>query len=109
LENTAPYGRDIRRTEYGDERDPEMRAFLEKIAPVNNADKIKKPLYVVAGKNDPRVPASESQQIVRAVKATATPVWFLMANDEGHSFHKRKNQDFLFYTKVEFIKKYLLN
>ncbi|MBC7999552.1 MAG: prolyl oligopeptidase family serine peptidase, partial [Leptolyngbya sp.] len=109
LENTAPYGREIRRAEYGDERDPVIRAFLSKIAPVNNASKITKPLMVVAGRNDPRVPASESEQIVRAVKATGTPVWSLMANDEGHGFHKKKNQDYLFYAKVEFVKKYLLN
>jgi len=109
LENTAPYGRDMRRAEYGDERDPAMRAFLEKIAPVNNADKITKPLYVVAGKNDPRVPASESKQIVHAVKEAGHPAWFLLANDEGHGFHKKRNQDFLFYTKVEFIKTFLLN
>jgi dipeptidyl aminopeptidase/acylaminoacyl peptidase len=109
LENTQGYRRDLRRVEYGDERDKDMRAFLEKIAPSNNADKIKKPLFVVQGKNDPRVPASESIQMVEAVRKNGTPVWFLMANDEGHGFAKKKNNDFMFYSEVLFMQKYLLN
>ena len=68
LEHTEAYRRDLRRVEYGDERDPKMRDFLEKIAPMNNIEKIKKPMFVVAGKNDPRVPVSESEQIVDALK-----------------------------------------
>jgi dipeptidyl aminopeptidase/acylaminoacyl peptidase len=95
--------------EYGDERDPSMREFLNKIAPSNNVDKITKPLFVVQGKNDPRVPASESTQMVAAVRKHGTPVWFLMANDEGHGFAKKKNSDFQFYSQVLFIQKYLLN
>lgn len=109
LENTQGYRRDLRRVEYGDERDAETRAFLEKIAPSNNAEKITKPLFVVQGKNDPRVPASESIQMVNAVRKNGTPVWFLMANDEGHGFAKKKNSDFLFYSEVLFIQKYLLD
>jgi dipeptidyl aminopeptidase/acylaminoacyl peptidase len=109
LEHTQPYRRDLRRVEYGDERDPQMREFLERIAPMNNVQMIKKPMLVVAGKNDPRVPASESEQIVAALKQSGTPVWFLMANDEGHGFVKKKNNDFLFYSEVEFLKTYLLN
>ncbi|MDR3612716.1 MAG: prolyl oligopeptidase family serine peptidase [Candidatus Obscuribacterales bacterium] len=108
LEHTQAYRRDLRRVEYGDERDPAMRAFLEKIAPAKNVDKIKKPLYVVQGKNDPRIPASESENMVAELKKTGTPVWFLMANDEGHGFGKKKNNDFFIYTSVEFIKQYLL-
>lgn len=109
LENTQGYRRDLRRVEYGDERDKDMREFLEKIAPSNNADKIKKPLFVVQGKNDPRVPASESIQIVEAVRKNGTPCWFLMAHDEGHGFAKKKNADFMFYAEVLFMQKYLLN
>jgi dipeptidyl aminopeptidase/acylaminoacyl peptidase len=109
LENTQGYRRDLRRVEYGDEREKDMRAFLEKIAPANNADKIKKPLFVVQGKNDPRVPASESIQMVEAVRKNGTPVWFLMANDEGHGFAKKKNSDFMFYSEVLFMQKYLLD
>jgi dipeptidyl aminopeptidase/acylaminoacyl peptidase len=108
LEHTEAYRRDLRRVEYGDERDPKMREFLEKIAPMNNIEKIKKPMMVVAGKNDPRVPVSESQQIAEALKKQGTPVWFLIGQDEGHGFRKKTNQDFQFYSTVEFLKEYLL-
>ena len=108
LEHTQVYRRDLRRVEYGDEREPKMREYLEKIAPLNNAEKIRKPMLVVAGKNDPRVPLSESQQIVQALKKQGTPVWYLMAKNEGHGYHKKPNQDFQFYTSVEFLQEYLL-
>src|SRR5205085_7550797 len=93
LEKTEAYRRDLRRAEYGDERDPKMREFLERIAPLNNAEKIKKPLFVVQGKNDPRVPYTEAEQIVTTLKKQGTPVWYLMANDEGHGFRKKVNND----------------
>src|ERR1700747_1194643 len=108
LEHTEAYRRDLRRVEYGDERDPKMHDFLEKIAPMNNIDKIKKPMLVVAGKNDPRVPVSESEQIVAALKKHGTTVWYLMAKDEGHGYRKKTNQDFQFYATVEFLQEYLL-
>jgi pimeloyl-ACP methyl ester carboxylesterase len=99
---------EFRRAEYGDERDPEMRAFLDRIAPVNNAGKLKKPLFVVQGRNDPRVPPSEAEQMVSTVRKNGTPVWYLMAKDEGHGFAKKKNADFLFYATILFIHTYLL-
>jgi len=108
LEHTEAYRRDLRRVEYGDERDPKMHEFLEKIAPMNNIEKIKKPMLVVAGKNDPRVPVSESDQIFGALKKQGTPAWYLMAKDEGHGFRKKQNQDFQFYTTIEFLQEYLL-
>jgi len=108
LEHTEAYRRDLRRVEYGDERDPKMREFLEKIAPMNNIEKIKKPMFVIAGKNDPRVPVSESQQIADALKKQGTPVWLIIANDEGHGYRKKPNQDFQFYATVEFLQEYLL-
>ena len=109
LENTSGYRQDLRRVEYGDERDPKMRAFLERIAPANNAQKITKPLFVIQGKNDPRVPWTESQQMVAVVRKNGTPVWFLMAKDEGHGFSKKKNTDYQFYATVLFIQQFLLN
>jgi dipeptidyl aminopeptidase/acylaminoacyl peptidase len=109
LKNTKSYRQDLRRAEYGDERQPEVAAFLEKIAPFNHADAIKKPLFVVQGDNDPRVPLSESDQVVKAVSVKGTPVWYLRAHDEGHGFVKKTNTDFLFFVTVEFIKRYLLN
>jgi dipeptidyl aminopeptidase/acylaminoacyl peptidase len=108
LANTESYRRDLRRVEYGDERDPDMKKFLETISPFNNAAKIKKPLFVVQGKNDPRVPYTEALQIVEQVKKQNVPVWFLMANDEGHGFAKKSNQDFLFYAQIKFMEKTLL-
>jgi dipeptidyl aminopeptidase/acylaminoacyl peptidase len=108
LEHTEPYRRDLRRVEYGDERDPKMREFLEKIAPMNNVKNVTKPMFVVAGANDPRVPKSEADQMVAALKAQGTPVWYLAAKDEGHGFKKKKNADFQFYATVLFVEKYLL-
>ena len=108
LENTSAYRRDLRRVEYGDERDPKMREFLNRTAPLNNSAKIAKPLFVVQGGNDPRVPLSESQQIVQTVRKNGTPIWYLMAKDEGHGFAKKKNRDFQLYATVLFLKEYLL-
>ena len=108
MQRTEAYRRDLRRVEYGDERDPKIHAFFEQIAPVNNADKIHKPLFVVAGQNDPRVPYQEGEQMVATVKKNGTPVWFLMARDEGHGFNKKHNQDFLFYATVAFVQEYLV-
>ncbi|MFC0250809.1 S9 family peptidase [Massilia consociata] len=108
LERTESYRRDLRRVEYGDERDPEMRKWMEAIAPANNADRIKKPLFVVQGKNDPRVPWQEADQIVATVKKNGTPVWYMTANDEGHGFAKKANADYLFYATIGFFNTYLL-
>jgi dipeptidyl aminopeptidase/acylaminoacyl peptidase len=108
LERTESYRRDLRRAEYGDERDPAMRAFLESISPLNNAEKITKPLFVVQGLNDPRVPYTEAEQIVANLKKRGTPVWFLMAKDEGHGFAKKPNADYQFYATVEFARQTLL-
>ncbi len=109
LEHTEAYRRDLRRVEYGDERDPAMRAFMEKIAPLNNAAQIKKPILIAQGKNDPRVPASEAEQMVATLRKAGTPVWYLLARDEGHGFVKKRNADFLFYAQVAFMQKYLLD
>ena len=108
LEHTEAYRRDLRRVEYGDERDSKMRAFLESIAPMNHVKEVTKPMLVVAGANDPRVPKSEADQMVKALEANGTPVWYLAAKDEGHGFAKKKNADFQFYTTVLFMQKYLL-
>jgi dipeptidyl aminopeptidase/acylaminoacyl peptidase len=108
LERTETYRRDLRRVEYGDERVPAMRAFLESIAPLNHAGKITKPLMVVAGLNDPRVPYTEAEQIVAALKKSNTPVWFILARDEGHGYVKKPNADYQFYATVEFARQTLL-
>ena len=108
LEHTSGYRQDLRRAEYGDERDPKVRAYLEEIAPLNHTDRITDPLFVVQGGNDPRVPASEADQMVKKVAGHGTPVWYLLAKDEGHGFVKKPNSDFQFYATVLFMREYLL-
>ncbi len=108
LQNTESYRRDARRVEYGDERDPEMREFFERIAPVNHAGAIRKPLFVVQGANDPRVPRTESEQMVATVKQNGAPVWYLLGKDEGHGFAKKDNTDYLFLATIEFVRRFLL-
>ncbi len=108
LENTQDYRRDLRRVEYGDERDPEMRAFLEKISPNNNASRITVPLFVAQGQNDPRVPVSESEQIVRDVRSAGYDVWYMNALNEGHGFRKKENSDLYRLIVVMFLREHLL-
>jgi len=103
LSNTAPYRQDQRRAEYGDERDPDMRGFLRRISPLTNADRISRPLLVVHGKNDPRVPLSEAEQIVNRVRAKGGEVWYLQAADEGHGFRKKQNRDAYYRTFAQFL------
>jgi len=105
LNNTSGYRRDLRRAEYGDERDPSMRAFLQRISPLNRAETIRKPLLVVQGLNDPRVPASESAQLVARVRGGGGEVWYLAAKDEGHGFRKKANRDFYLKTAATFLEK----
>lgn len=107
LQNTESYRRDLRRVEYGDERDPAMRAFLESISPVNHAHRITRPLFVVQGRNDPRVPYTEAEQIVARARANGTPVWYLRAENEGHGFARKENADFYFYAKALFVQSVL--
>jgi dipeptidyl aminopeptidase/acylaminoacyl peptidase len=105
LTNTAPYRQDQRRAEYGDERDPEMRSFLRRISPITNADRITRPLLVVHGKNDPRVPVSEADLIVNQLRAKGGDVWYLLAADEGHGFRKKHNRDAYYQTFAQFLMK----
>lgn len=108
LENTSGYRQNLRRAEYGDERSPPVRSYLEKIAPLNRADEITKPLLIIQGANDPRVPESESRQMVKRVKKVGVPIWYLVVEGAGHKFKKKPLIDMQFYTMVMFIKKYLL-
>ena len=108
LNNTESYRRDLRRVEYGDERDPAMRDFLERISPLNNAQRIRKPLFVIQGRNDPRVPWTEAEQIVERVRQTGTPVWYLLAENEGHGFRRKENADYQFYAMLRFMQETLL-
>ena len=107
LESTSAYRRNLRRPEYGDERLPKTRSYLQRISPLTNAARISKPLLVVQGLNDPRVPPSESQQLVTKIRARGGEVWYLAARDEGHGFRKKANRDFYQKTIVTFLEKQL--
>ena len=107
LEGTETYRRDLARAEYGDEREPDMRRYLDAISPLSHAEKIRVPLLVSHGRNDPRVPVTEAEQIVRKVRSNGTPVWYLLADDEGHGFTKKSNLDYLFAAQTMFLDRYL--
>ena len=109
LENTQDYRRDLRRVEYGDERDPEMRAHLERISPVNNVDKINIPMFVVQGENDPRVPVTEAIQMVAALRERGQTVWYMNALNEGHGYRKKENRDIYQQATVLFLEQHLLS
>lgn len=108
LENTQGYRRDLRRAEYGDERDATQRAKLIEISPMTSIDKLRIPLFVVTGGNDPRVPPSEADQIVKAVRAKGGTAWHLLGKNEGHGFAKKANIDYQFWSSVQFWQKNLL-
>ncbi len=108
LESTQEYRRDLRRVEYGDERDPAMRKHLLEISPSTHADRIRVPLMVVQGHNDPRVPVTESVQMVKAVRAAGGTCAYLEAADEGHGFQKKRNADYQFFSSLEFWRQHLL-
>jgi dipeptidyl aminopeptidase/acylaminoacyl peptidase len=102
LENTQSYRRDLRRVEYGDERDPAQRAGLTAISPLTRVSELRMPLMVVTGANDPRVPQSEADQMVAAVRAAGRPAWHLIGQNEGHGFAKKENQDYNFWVNLLF-------
>jgi dipeptidyl aminopeptidase/acylaminoacyl peptidase len=109
LENTKDYRRDLRRVEYGDERDPDMREFLIRISPTTNAHKITKPMFIAQGLNDPRVPVGESEQILEEIRKNGSTAWYLLAKDEGHGFSKKKNRDYFNNSAVLFLERFLLD
>lgn len=109
LENTQDYRRDLRRAEYGDERDPAMRAHLEKISPLNNIEQISVPMFIVQGENDPRVPVTEAIQVVKALRTQGHTVWYMNALNEGHGYRRRENRDIYQQATVMFLQRYLVD
>jgi dipeptidyl aminopeptidase/acylaminoacyl peptidase len=107
LENTSGYRQDLRRVEYGDERDGAMRKFMEDIAPINHVDQITKPIFIIHGANDPRVPVGEADQLFKAVKMNGQDPWWLIAGDEGHGFRKKTNRDYMNAAVALFFKRLL--
>ncbi len=108
LENTNPYRQDLRRVEYGDERDPVQRAKLAEISPLTRVNEITRPMFVITGANDPRVPKSEADQMVAAIRANGGEAWHLVAADEGHGFAKKANSDYAFLAQLMFWQEHLL-
>jgi dipeptidyl aminopeptidase/acylaminoacyl peptidase len=108
LENTQDYRRDLRRAEYGDEREPAMRAHLEAISPLNNVADINIPMLVVQGQNDPRVPVTEAEQIVAALRERGMPVWYMNALNEGHGYRKKENRDIYQQATMMFLREFLV-
>jgi len=107
LENTQDYRRDRRRQEYGDERDPGMRAHLERISPLNNVSRIMVPMFIIQGQNDPRVPVTEATQMVEALRERGQSVWFMNALNEGHGYRKRENRDIMQQVMTMFLRQHL--
>ncbi len=108
LKNTSSYRADLRRVEYGDERDPQMLAVFEQISPIKKIKNITKPMLVYQGKNDPRVPLSESEQMVDGLTRQGNTVWYVMAKDEGHSLAKKANRDYVYGAMMLFLRDYLV-
>jgi dipeptidyl aminopeptidase/acylaminoacyl peptidase len=107
VEHTEGWRRGLQRAEFGDERDPKVREFLERIAPLNNAQNVKKPLLIIHGQNDPRVPVAEAARLVAATKERV-PVWYILARDEGHGFVQNGNRNYRTYATILFVKEFLL-
>jgi dipeptidyl aminopeptidase/acylaminoacyl peptidase len=105
FKTTGAWRRAHRAAEYGDpEKDPE---FMHSISPINFVDRIKAPLIVVQGANDPRVPKTESDQMVEKVRARGTPVEYLVFADEGHGLAKRHNRIKGYTAIADFLDKYV--
>ena len=107
LKNTKDYRRDLRRVEYGDERNPDMEAFLQNISPNNNVDQIQVPMFVVQGENDPRVPVTEAEQVVKSLRDNGKKVWYMNALNEGHGYRKKENRDIYQQAVILFLKENL--
>ena len=108
LENTQDYRRDLRRAEYGDEREPTMRAHLQSISPLSHIDKIDVPMLVVQGQNDPRVPVTEAIQLVDALRTQGQQVWYMNALNEGHGYRKKENRDVYQQATMMFLQEFLV-
>jgi dipeptidyl aminopeptidase/acylaminoacyl peptidase len=108
LETTESYRRDLKRAEYGDEREAFTRAFLQRISPLARLDQIKRPLLLAQGRLDPQVPSQESQYIANSLRERGVPVWHLLANDEGHGFTRRENLDHFYATLLAFVQQTLM-
>jgi dipeptidyl aminopeptidase/acylaminoacyl peptidase len=103
LSNAPPYRQSELRAEFGDERDPDTRAYLRRISPLTNTERINRPVLAVHGKNDTYVPISQSDLIVNQLRVRAGGVWYLKALDEGHRFERQQSRDAYCRTFAQFL------
>ncbi|KAI0059189.1 alpha/beta-hydrolase [Artomyces pyxidatus] len=108
LENTADHRRDFRRRKYGDERVPEVRAMLERISPINNADKITIPLSIAHGENDTRIPVGEAIRMYEIV-SKKVHVELMVCEKEGHGFKQKSVIEFTNAAKLRFLERFLFS
>jgi dipeptidyl aminopeptidase/acylaminoacyl peptidase len=108
LEQTKGFRLDAARLEFGDERDPGVREALLDVSPLNHADRIKVPLLVIHGRNDPRVPVAEAERIIAAVRKNGNPVWSVLVSGEGHSLARHGNSEYVQNVELQFLMRYLL-
>ena len=108
LKNTSGYRRDLRRVEYGDQREPAIRAYLERpprsITPRRSASLSSSS----RAETTPGFRCPSRSRCSRRIRSLGTPVWYLMAKDEGHGFVKRSNRDFEFFSSILFMREFLL-
>jgi dipeptidyl aminopeptidase/acylaminoacyl peptidase len=111
LEQQPPARQVDRRAEYGDERDPQMREYLKSISPVTRASELKKPTLILHPAKDPRVPVTQAQELVRALKANNATVWYAEFADANHDNFPgtRANNDYMIATWIMFVKQFVLN
>jgi len=103
LSTTAPYLQSLARADYGDERNPDVRAFLRSISPLTNADRIAHPILEVHGRNDPVVPIGQSDELANRLHSRGGTVWFLQASGEGHTFARRADRDACYRAFAQFL------
>jgi dipeptidyl aminopeptidase/acylaminoacyl peptidase len=108
METTEPVRLTDRRSEYGDERDPETREFFTQISPITHASKIRVPLFIAHGAKDTRVPLAQAEEMAKAVRANKVPVWLAIYGDEGHNPFNNTNNDLNLFIWAKFVEEYLL-
>jgi dipeptidyl aminopeptidase/acylaminoacyl peptidase len=107
LEEASPALKASDRLEYGDINDPDDRAFFAELSPISRADQIKVPMFVQHGANDPRDPVTESDRLVKALRANGLPVIYMRFPDEGHGVRKLNNRVALYRAVAQFLEQHL--
>jgi dipeptidyl aminopeptidase/acylaminoacyl peptidase len=109
LEQTDGPRQENRRREYGDERDPAMREYLKSISPITRVAELKKPTLILQAGKDARVPATQGQELLKALKANNAPVWYLEWTEANHDNLAQLGGDFVLQSWIMFLKTFVLN